>query len=125
MRSTTLALTRQTDNEFHIVSIIEVPHDKSASQLEKPPLRMVLVLNVSLPRVAAARVWNALRARMQTMAVSENSNPETSNDFAESTCGMAFTICCHMMTLYPDEECVTATSSEEELPIGGGGYKML
>ena len=116
MQSTTLALATQTDSEFHIVSIIEVPHGESASQLEISPVHIV-VLNVSLPRVAAARVWNALRARMQTMAVSENSNPETSNDFSESTCGMAFPICCRTMTLYTDEECVSPTSSEEEFGV--------
>ena len=71
MQSTTLALTTTTDGEFHMVSIRELPQGESASKLERErrTFRMIVILNVTLRRVAAARVWNALRACMQAMTI--------------------------------------------------------
>ena len=119
MQSTTLALTTTTDGEFHMVSIRELPQGESASKLERErrTFRMIVMLNVTLRRVAAARVWNALRACMQAMTISESSEPKILDDFNESTSENPFTVCHRVITLYASEtaeESVSATSSEEE-----------
>ena len=122
MQSTTLALVKWTDAEVHMVEIAEVPYGESASRFENLHAeRSVVMLNITLPHVAAARVWNALRVCIQNMKRNEIFNPPHWSEwvFMEGPAQGVFIHCYRSLCVSTVEE--SDSTSEDRDARGGYG----